>query len=101
MNQADETDHQIDDDDSEDTRESTLSSDIEEDYLDHQQEVLHLGQARRGRSLRTTRVSLPEEWSCADTVIPRPPHPNSWNLPVAMAPPLLKRQKSSLINKLS
>jgi len=101
MNQDDETDQDISDDDSEDTGESTLSSDIEEDDFDHQQEVLHLGQARRDKSLRTTRVPLPKKRSRADTVMARPPIPNSRNLPAAMAPPLLKRQKSSLLNKLS
>ena len=101
MNQADETDQEISDDDSEDTGESTLSSDIEEHDLDNQQEVLHLGQARRNKSLRTSRVPLPKRWSRADTVIACLPRPNSRNLPVAMAPPLLKHQKSSLLNILS
>jgi hypothetical protein len=101
MNQDDETDQEIGDDESEDTGESSLSSDIEEDDLDHQQEVLHLGQARRDKSLRTTRVPLPKKRSRADTVIARPPLPNSRNLPAAMAPPLLKRKKSALLNKFS
>ena len=105
MMQDDDTDQDIGDDESEgeseDTGESTLSSDIEEDDLDHQQEVLHLGQARRDKSLRTTRVPLPKKRSRADTVIARPPLPNSRNLPAAMAPPLLKRQKSALLNKFS
>ena len=77
MNQDDETDQEIGDDESEDTGESTLSSDIEEDDLNHQQEVLHLGQARRDKSLRTTRVPLPKKRSRADTVIAHPPLPNS------------------------
>jgi len=55
MKQGDDTDHDIGDGksegESEDTGESTLSSDIEEDNLDHQQEVLLLGQARRDKSL--------------------------------------------------
>jgi len=101
MYQDDETDQEIGDDDSEDTGESTLSSDIEGDDLDHQQEVLHLGQVRRDKSLRTTRVPLPNKWSRANNVIAYPPLPNSQNLPAAMAPPLVKRQKSSLLNKLS
>jgi len=101
MNQDDETDQEIGEDDSDDTGESTLSSDIEEDDLDHQPEVLHLGQARQDKSLRTTRVPLPKKQSHADTVIARPPLPNSRNLPAAMAPPLLKRQKSALFNKSS
>jgi len=101
MNQDDETDQEIGDDGSEDTGESTLSSDIEADDLDHQQEVLYLGQARRDKSLRTTRVPLPKTQSRGNTVIARPPLPNSRNLPAAMAPPLLKRQKSVLLNKFS
>jgi len=63
--------------------------------------VLNLGHARRDKSLRTTRVPLAKKRCRADPVIARPPLPNSRNLPVAMAPPLLKRQKSSLLNKLS
>jgi len=101
MNQDDETDQENGEDDSDDTGESTLSSDIEEDDLDHQPVVLHLGQARRDKSLRTTRVPLPKKWSRADTVIARPTLPISRNLPVAMAPPVLKRQKSALLNKSS
>jgi len=101
MNQDDKTDQEISDDDSEDTGESTLSSNIQEDDLDHQQEVLHLSQGRWDKSLHTTRVPLPKKQSRADTVIARPPLPNSRNLPAAMAPPLLKRQESSLLNKLS
>jgi len=49
MYQDDKTDHEIGDHNSEDTRESTLSSDIEEDDLDHQHELLHLGQARQDK----------------------------------------------------
>jgi len=69
--------------------------------LDHEQEVLHLGQAHRDRSLRTTRVPLPKNQSHADTVIASPPLSNSRNLPPAMAPPLLKHRKSALLIKLS
>jgi len=59
MYHDDETDQEIDDDDSDDTRESTISSDIEGDDLDHQPEVLDLGQARQDKSLCTRRVPLP------------------------------------------
>jgi hypothetical protein len=55
------SDQQISDDDSEDTGESTISSEIEQDDLDHQQEVLHLGQACRDKELRTTWVPLPKK----------------------------------------
>jgi len=101
MNQDDETNEEISDDDSENTGESTLSSAIKEDDLDHQQEILHLGQVCWDKSFCTMRVPLPKKRSRANTVIARPPLPNSRNLPVAMAPPLLKRPKSSLLNKLS
>jgi hypothetical protein len=60
MNLDDETDQKIGDDESEDTGESTVSSDIEANDLDHQHEVLHLGQACRDKSLQITRVPLPK-----------------------------------------
>ena len=101
MNQDDKTDQEIADDDSEDTGESTISSDIEEDNLDHPQKFLHLCQARWDKSLRTIRVPLPKKWISADTVIAGPLLQNSRNLPAAMAPPLRKHQKSSLLNKIS
>jgi len=105
LKQGDDTDQDIGDGKSEgkseDTEESTLSSDIEEDDLDHQQEVLLLSQARRDKSLRTTRVPLPKKRSCADTVIARPLLPNSRKPPGSIAPPLLKRLKSALLNKSS
>jgi len=72
MNQVDKTDQEIGDDDSENTRQSTLSSGIEEDNVDHLQEVLHLGLMRSEKSLCTTMVPLPEKWSHADTVIAHP-----------------------------
>jgi len=43
LKQGDDTDQELSDDQSEDPGESTISSDIEEDDLDHQQVVLHLG----------------------------------------------------------
>jgi hypothetical protein len=101
ITQDDETDQEVRDGDSQDTGESALSSDIKEEDLDHHQEVLHLGQVRRDKSLCTTRAPLPKKRSRADTVIARHPLPNSRNLPAAMAPLLLKRQKSALLNKLS
>ena len=51
LKQDDDTDQESSDDESKDPAESTLLSDIEEDDLDHQQEVLLLGQAHRERSL--------------------------------------------------
>jgi len=65
----DDTDQEISQNESEDPAESTLSSDIEEDDLDNQQEVLYLDQARYDKTIRTTRVPLPKKRSRADTVI--------------------------------
>jgi len=101
LKHGDDTDQELSDDESEYPGESTLLSDIKEDDLDHQQEVLLLGQAHRDKSLRTTRVPLPKKRSCANTVIARPPLPNPRNAAGVMAPPLLKCQKSTLLNKLS
>jgi hypothetical protein len=67
MNLDDDTDQDISDIESKDTGESTLSSNIKEDDLDHQLEVLLLGQPGRDKSLRTTRVPLPKTCSRADT----------------------------------
>jgi len=104
MKQDDDTNQDIGDGESEgeseDTGESTLSTDIEQDDLDHQQEVLLLGQARRDKSLQTTRVPLPKKRSRADSVIACPLLPNSRKPPGPTAPPLLKCQKSALLNKL-
>jgi len=72
----DHTDREISNAESEDPRQSTLSSDIEQDDLDLRQEVLHLDQARRDKTIRTTRVPPPKTRSRADTVIARAPLPN-------------------------
>jgi len=105
MKQDDDTDQDIGDSESdgesEDTGESTSSSDLEEEDLDHQQEVLLPGQVRQDKRLRTTRVPLPKKRSRGDTVNARPLLPNSQKPPGSMAPPLLKRQKSALLNKSS
>jgi hypothetical protein len=85
----------------EDNEENTLSSDMEEDYLDHQQQVLLVGQACRGKSSHTTRDPLPQNRSHADTVIALLLLPNPRNPPGSMAPPLLKCQKSALLSKSS
>ena len=45
------TDREISENKIEDLGESTLSSDIEEDDLDNQQEVLHPDQARRDKTI--------------------------------------------------
>jgi len=81
----------------EDFGESTLSSDIEEDHLDNQQEVLHLDQACHDETIRTTTVPPPKKRSLSDTVIACTSLPNLRHPAGAMAPPLLKREKLTII----
>jgi len=90
----DDIDREISNDKSEDPGESTLLSDIEEDDLDMRQEVLHLDQAHRDKTIRTTRVPLPKKRSRADTVIAHAPLPNLQHPVGAIASPWLKHQKS-------
>jgi len=91
-----DTDREISEKECEDLGESTLSSDINEDDLDSQQEVLHLDQARRDKTIRTTVISPPKERSRADTVIARTSLPYLRHPAAAIAPPLLKHQKSAI-----
>jgi len=86
---------------SEDTRESTVSSAMEDDDSDYQQLVLLQGQAHRDKSWQTTRVPLLKTCSPVDTLIERPLLPNSRKPPGSMAPSLLKCLKSALLNKSS
>ena len=97
----DETDQEISDDDREHTWELTLSFDITEDNLTHEQEVLYLDQVRQDKSIPCKRGLLPNKQRLADTVIACPPLPHFRNLPAARAPPLLKRQMSSCRKKFS
>jgi len=101
MNWNDDTNQENRDVNSSNTGLSTVLSDILEDNLDHLLEVFHPGQAPQDKSLRTARVPLLKRSSLADTVIVCPPLPNFRNLPAAMAPPLLKRQESPLLNRLA
>ena len=91
-----ETDREISNNESHDLGESTLSSDIEEDNLDNQQEVLHRDQACHDKTIRTTRVPPRKECSRAYTVIACTPLPNLRHPAGAIPPPLLKRQKSTI-----
>jgi len=90
----DDTNQEISNDEIEDPAESTLSSNIEEDDLDIRQEVLHVDQVRHDETIRTTRVPLPKKQCHADIVIARAPLPNLRQPARAIAPPLLKCQKS-------
>jgi len=96
MQDDNDTNWEISENECEDLGESTLSSDIEEDDLDNQQEVLHQDQARCDKTIQTTRVPPPRKRSRADTVIARYSLPNLRHPAGAMAPPLLKRQKSTI-----
>jgi hypothetical protein len=87
-----------DQDEYEDTRESTLSTEIGEDDFDHQQHLLLLGQVTREKLLRTTSVPLQIKPSHANTVIACSLLSNSRNSLGSMAPPLLKCHKSALLN---
>jgi hypothetical protein len=90
----DDIDREISNDEHEDSGESTMSSDIEEDDLDIRQDVLHLDQAHHDKTIQTTRVPLRKKRSCADTVIARAPLPNLRHPARATTPLLFKRQKS-------
>jgi len=87
---------EISNDGSEDPGKSRLSSQIEGYDFDIRQEVLHLDQARRDKTMWTTRVPLPKKQSRADTVIAHPPLPWERHPVAAVAPPLLKHQKSAM-----
>jgi len=84
------------DHDHEDPGESTLSFDNEEDNFDNQQAILHLDQAHRDKIIRTTTVPLAKKRNHANTVIARTLLPNLQHPAGAMAPPLLKCQKSTI-----
>jgi len=92
----DDTDREITNDECEDSVESTLWSDFEEEDLDIGQKVLHQDQARRDKTIRTTRVLLRKTQSHADTVIARTPLPNLLHPVRAIAPPLRKGHKSAI-----
>jgi len=96
MQDDNDTDQEISENETEDLGESILLSDIKEDDLDSQQEVLHLDQAHRDKIIRTTRVPPPKKRSSADTVIARTSLPNLQHPAGAKPPPLLKRRKSGI-----
>jgi hypothetical protein len=91
-----DTDPEISENECEHLGEFTLSSDIKEDDLDNRQEIPHLDQVRHDMTIRTTRVPPPKKRSRADTIIARTSLPNLRHPGGAMAPPLLKHQKSTI-----
>ena len=99
--QDNDTNQDIADGESDETGETTLSSDIEEVDLDHQQEVLLLDKACPDTSSESPRVPLPKIRCHADTVIGRTLVSHPRKPPGSIASPLLKRHKSALLNKSS
>jgi hypothetical protein len=75
---------------------STLSSGIEEDNVDNQQEVRHIDHACCDEIIAITRDPQPKKRNRADTVIGCASLPNLRYPARAMAPPLLKPQKSTI-----
>jgi len=57
---------------------------------------IHLHQVRNDEIIQTTRVSQPKKRSRAETVLARTAIPNLWHPPRAIAPLLLKFQKSTI-----
>jgi len=78
MKEDGNTNREINIDESENTRESIVSSNIEEDNMDHQQQVLYLDQVHLDKSVQTTSVPLRMNQSSANTAIACPPPPNLW-----------------------
>jgi len=91
-----DTDQEISNDECEHPQECTLLSDIEEDDLDNQQEVLHLDQMHHDKIFHNTWVPLRKKWSRANTVVLYTPLPNLRHPAGAIAPSSLKSQKSTI-----
>jgi len=82
-------------DETEEPGESTLSSDIEVDNLDNQQQVLYLYPVPHYETLWTTRVPLLKTQRHAATMIARTPLADLRHPPRAIALPLIKLQRQS------
>jgi len=100
MKQIDDMDEEIGDDENSNTEESILSLDINQDILNQSLDFLLLDEPHNDNTVWTTGVPLPKISTHGDTVIAHAPLQNSRNPAGAIAPPLLKCQKSTLHNKL-
>jgi len=100
MTLDDNTYEEIDCHQSQDSGKITLLFNIQNENMNHQPEVLHLGKMCQDQSLQTSRFSLQMKQSCGDTVIAFPPLSHSWNPNGAMAPPLLTCHNLTLHNRL-
>jgi hypothetical protein len=101
LKQDDDTHQKLSDDKSVKPRRVNLVVWHRRRWFDYQQEVQLLGQAHRDKSLQTPTVPLRNNRSGADCIIVRRPLSTFRNAAVAIVPPLLKGQKSTLHNKLS
>jgi hypothetical protein len=86
----DDTDRDISENECEAAGVSTLSSDIKEENLFKQQEVIHLDQAPCDTTIRTTRVPLATKTHRTDTVIACTSLPNLGHAAGAIALPSFK-----------
>jgi len=101
MKQYDDTYQVISNDENKTTRVSIISFNVEERNVDDYQAVILQCQPYQDKSLQIAMVSLQKRRSSSNTVIARLPLGNSWNPLVAVAPPLLKSQKSTHLNNVS
>jgi len=99
MQGDDKWEYMISDNETEDPRESTVSSVTQKDDLDHPLQILCLGEACHNKRSRSTRVTLPKTQSVADTLIPRYKLLRVWYPAKAIAHLLFKSQMS-IINML-
>jgi len=100
MKQNDNTEQEIDTGKCEGTRESILLSDIDGDFIDHQQEVLLLCQVHQNMSLQSTNIQQSEKGIHTNTLIAHPHFRNSQNPAVDTLPPKFRLQWSMLLNEL-
>jgi len=98
VNKKEDKDQEIGEDEGEDTWEAIIPSDIEENDFNQQKEVIHSGKVHRDKSFRTTRVPLTKIQTNPESVVACPLLRNAWDPPVRMAAPLVKCQKSTLLN---
>ena len=89
-NDDDDTDREIRDDASEDTRESTLWFNIVEDHFDSKQEFLPVDQVPSTQTVWTRRVPLPIKSSRANSLIGCTLLPNRQHPAAAILPPFHK-----------
>jgi len=88
-----DTNQEISENKSGDCGKSTFSSNINADFLENLQEVLHLNLMHHDKAIQAPGVPLPKLRSCAGNVSAHKSLPNPWHPAGAIAPPLLKPKK--------